>query len=275
MPVVVRQSVLTRPPRDLPGFAIRPAILPAAIALVEESLIVPLELVVQDDATDPPALVPEALLRTLVGAIDLGVVRQLARFPETGAEGLVGLVFAVMTFEAVGLEEIPPALGQDDGPVLRAERARSNQSSFFEMPGASTPLARIVDQIVEIGLGHDSKRADRPQHAAFAAIDLVDPIALSNRPALTSARQVDVLVSTSRGSRSSFRSRSLLPPRPLRLRSHEPSRSRLSLPRGSYLSHIATSFQPTRGRLNAIEWLLQRMCARAIAAAHARSRSAA
>lgn len=100
---------------------------------------------------------------------------------------------SVVTFVAVGLEEIPPALGEDDGPVLRAERARSNQSLFFEMPDAPAHAARVVAQIVQVALRHDPKRADRPQHAAFAAIDLVDAIALANRSALTSAWQVDIL----------------------------------------------------------------------------------
>ena len=92
VPVVVRQLVLPRPPRDLFGLSIRPAVavLLAAIALVQEPLIVALQLVVEDDAPNPPALVPEALLGALVGAIDLGVVRQLARLPEAGVEGLAG-----------------------------------------------------------------------------------------------------------------------------------------------------------------------------------------
>jgi hypothetical protein len=119
-------------------------------------------------------------------------VRQLARFLEPGVEGLTRLTFAVPTFEAVGLEEIPAALGQDDGSVLRAERARSNQSLFFEVPDASACAVRVVAQIMQVALRHDPKRADRPQYAAFAAIDLVDAIALANRSALTSARQVDV-----------------------------------------------------------------------------------
>jgi len=57
---------------------------------------------------------------------------------------LAGLVFAVVTFEAVGLKKIPTALGQDDGPVLRAERARSNQSLFSETPDAPARAVRVV-----------------------------------------------------------------------------------------------------------------------------------
>ena len=94
VPVVVRQLVLPRPPCDLLRLAIRPAVavLLAAIALVEETLIVALQLVVENDAPDPTALAAEPLLGALVGAIDLGVVRQLARLPEAGVERLAGFV---------------------------------------------------------------------------------------------------------------------------------------------------------------------------------------
>jgi hypothetical protein len=78
--IVVRQFVLARPPRDLGGLTIRSAVavLLASIALVQEALIVPLELVIEDDSADLAPLSSQSLLRALVGAIDLRVVRQLA-----------------------------------------------------------------------------------------------------------------------------------------------------------------------------------------------------
>ena len=125
VPIVVRQLVFPRPPRNLFGLAVRPAVavLLAAIALVQEALIVALELVVEDDAPNPTALAAETLLGALVGAIDLGVVRQLARLSDAGVEGLAGLVGAVVALVAVGLEQVASAVGQDDGAVVRAERA--------------------------------------------------------------------------------------------------------------------------------------------------------
>ena len=57
VPIVVRQLVFPRPPCNLFRLAIRPAIavLLPAIAFVEESLIVALQLVVEDDSpTRPP-----------------------------------------------------------------------------------------------------------------------------------------------------------------------------------------------------------------------------
>ncbi|PYR95528.1 MAG: hypothetical protein DMF84_00790 [Acidobacteria bacterium] len=52
--VVVRQVVLARPKRDLFRLAIWPAValLATAVVLLKEPLIVPLELVVQNDALD-------------------------------------------------------------------------------------------------------------------------------------------------------------------------------------------------------------------------------
>jgi hypothetical protein len=46
-----------------------------AIEIAQEALIVALQLVVEDDAPDPAATIPQSFLGALVGAIDLGVVR--------------------------------------------------------------------------------------------------------------------------------------------------------------------------------------------------------
>jgi hypothetical protein len=123
VPIVVRQLVFPGPPSNLFGLAVRPAVaVPlAAITLVQESLIVALQLVVEDDAPDPTGTIPQSLLGALVGAIDLGVVRQLARLPEAGPEPLTGLVRAVVALESVGFEKISPAVRQDNGAVVRTD----------------------------------------------------------------------------------------------------------------------------------------------------------
>ena len=195
VPIVVRQLVLARPPRDLGGLAIRPAVavLLPSIALVEEPLIVALELVVENDAPNPAALASQAFVGALIGAIDLGVVRQLAGLPDAGVEGLAGLVAAVIALVAVGLEEVAPAVGQGNGAVFGAERRRANQPFVLQMLEASSRALRVVAEVVEIAFGNDAKRADGRQRAALGAVDLVDAVALANRPALASARQVEVL----------------------------------------------------------------------------------
>jgi hypothetical protein len=191
--IVVRQVVLTRPSRDLFRLAVRTtvAVLLSAIALVEESLIVALELVVQRDPPNPTALAAKALLGPLVGAIDLRIVGQLAGLPD-GVEGLAGLVAAVIALVAVGFEEIAPALGQDDGAIVGTEWARPNQSLALKMSSAPTRIVGIVAKVTHIPLGDDPKCADGSQHAALSAVDLVNALALSNQFALGTAREVEI-----------------------------------------------------------------------------------
>ena len=54
-------------------------------------------------------------------------------------------------------------------------------------------LCGVVADVVQIALGDDSKRADRRQHAALGAVDLVDTVALPNGPALASTWEVEIL----------------------------------------------------------------------------------
>jgi hypothetical protein len=125
--VVVRQLVFPGPSGNLFGLTVRPAVavLLAAIALVEESLIVALQLVVEDDAPDSAATIPQALLGALVGAIDLAIVRQLAGLPEAGPKRLTRLARAVVAFVSVGFEEIAPAVRQGNGAVVGTQWRRT------------------------------------------------------------------------------------------------------------------------------------------------------
>jgi len=71
MTVLVRQIMLASPLSDLLGLAIRSsvAILPAAIALVQEPLVIALQFVVEDNAINSAVLLAEALLGALVSVI--------------------------------------------------------------------------------------------------------------------------------------------------------------------------------------------------------------
>ena len=105
----------------------------ASIALVQEPLIVALELVVQDDATDSAALLAQALLGALVGAIDLGVVGQLARLSEAGVERLAGLVKRSSRSYRFASSRSRPRSVSDDRSIVCAERRGPNQPFLFEM----------------------------------------------------------------------------------------------------------------------------------------------
>jgi hypothetical protein len=194
MPIVVRQLVFPCPPRDLIRLPVRPsiAILPTSIAFVKETLIVALQLVVQDNAVHSSALLAKAILGTEVRAIDLRVVRQLARLSETGVERLAWLVVATALFVAVGFEKVSAALRQDDRSVVRAKRAPPDEPFVLQMPHVSTRADGLITWVVKIALGQHAKRSDCPKHAAFVAVDLVDAIAVADRAPLSPARQVDI-----------------------------------------------------------------------------------
>jgi hypothetical protein len=59
--------------------------------------------------------------------------------------------------------------------------------------GQTQAFARIIAAVVEIALGDDPKGADRGEHPAFSAVDLVHAIGLSHWPTLTAAWQIEVL----------------------------------------------------------------------------------
>ena len=122
VPIVVRQLVFTRAnAQSLPAHSLagrrRLSFLPR-LRYVQEALIVALQFVVEDDAPNPTALAAYTLLGALVGAIDLGVVRQLARLSDAGVEGLTRLVGAVVTLVPVGLEQVTAAIRQRHGAII-------------------------------------------------------------------------------------------------------------------------------------------------------------
>ena len=88
--VEVRQVVLDRPHRDLLGVPVGApvAVATASIPLLQEALVLPLELVVEDDPPEATAAIGEAVGGLEVSAIDLGVVLQFARLPDACVERL-------------------------------------------------------------------------------------------------------------------------------------------------------------------------------------------
>lgn len=73
-------------------------------------------------------------------------MRQLTRLSETGVERLAWLVTAaVVTLVPIRLEQVPAALGQDDGAIVRAEWRRMQQALSVEVAlGSACVLAPVV-----------------------------------------------------------------------------------------------------------------------------------
>jgi hypothetical protein len=91
-------------------------VFPAAVPGLEEPLVLALELVVQQHATDATAAPVEPFPRAQVGAIDLGVVREFAGLPDARGEGLAARVAVIVAVAPVGLEKLPTLRGERDDP---------------------------------------------------------------------------------------------------------------------------------------------------------------
>jgi hypothetical protein len=91
--VEVRQVVFARPFLDFSRVPIGStvAVWAAAVVFLEKALVLSLQIVLQYHAPDLRALLAQTFLGTQVGAIERGVVRQLAGPADPGAELLVTL----------------------------------------------------------------------------------------------------------------------------------------------------------------------------------------
>jgi hypothetical protein len=125
--VEVRQVVFPCPLFDLTLIAIGTSavVVMIAIVLVEPTLVLTLEFVVEDDSLDACAAFLEARRFTFVGAIDLDVVFQFARFLETGVELLWAALtmcstMVMQTVAALRLEQVATLFGQHDHWVSMA-----------------------------------------------------------------------------------------------------------------------------------------------------------
>src|SRR5437870_4056304 len=111
LPVEVRQGVLVRPLLDLMGVTVWPSvgIRAVSIAFLEPLLVFTLQLVVEPHALDLQATRREPRCLALVGAIDLGIMFQLALAFEPGVERLAGISVA----GPIRLQQVPASVRQD------------------------------------------------------------------------------------------------------------------------------------------------------------------
>ena len=92
---------------------------------LEEPLVLPLEIVLEHDAPDFRALLAKTFLGAQVGAIERGVVRQLARPADPGVELLMTLVVAVAP---MALEQAASAFRKRHDSLAPVERDAPHQT---------------------------------------------------------------------------------------------------------------------------------------------------
>jgi hypothetical protein len=191
--VEVRQVVLTRPAFDFASVPIRSSVAvgTSAIVLLEPFLVLALELVVEYDAPNLPALLAEPFLFPQVGAIELGVVRQLTRPAHAGVEGLLPRIVAVA---AMGFQEVVAACGERQGALAAVQRDEPHQPLVSQV--TEVRLARIrqrVARIAQIAFGHHPKRSDGRKRPAVVTVEFVAVIAIYHDLPFESAGQFEAL----------------------------------------------------------------------------------
>jgi len=163
--VEVRQLMFVCPLADLIGRSIRVsvAVVVVTVALVKPTLILALELVVQHDAIDARAELQDSRLGLFVGAVDLGVVFQLARPYKARVEGLMTLVVRVSAM----LEKAAAFLGEHHRMVAVARHADGlDQPLLSKVSEVAGPwVGRSIVVVQEITTGDNSEGADRRERA--------------------------------------------------------------------------------------------------------------
>jgi hypothetical protein len=115
----VREVVLARPFFNLPLVAIRVPVVVVSVAIpfVEPLLVLPLQFVIEHHPIDVDVALGQALALAEVGAKHLGIMFELPFAFEAGVELLAMAVIAV----AVAFQQVPAAVGEDDGSVVAVE----------------------------------------------------------------------------------------------------------------------------------------------------------
>ena len=89
---------------------------------------------------------------------------------------------AVFAIVAIGLEQVPPAVSVNvTARSSELQRRRSSQPFALEMPEASAEPCDSSRAIVKVAFGYAAKCADRRQHATFAAVHLIDALAMKDQ----------------------------------------------------------------------------------------------
>jgi hypothetical protein len=191
--IEVRQFVVLRPSADLFLVAVRPAVTIGLVAVVvlEEGLVLPLEVLFDDDTADLHVSVLLLETRFLLAkcGVQVGVVIEFARAVHASVERL-GLT--LVAFSATSVEQVATLVRENDRLVVFVERNGPDQTFVAKMLDC-VAVRRVVSVNSEFALWHNAERADHSECAAVLAIQLVDAVAVDDQFARLTARQVEVV----------------------------------------------------------------------------------
>src|SRR5262249_46576256 len=163
--VEVRQVMFACPVADLvrSSIGMSVVVVVVTVALVQPTLVLALELVVEHDSIDAHAALQQALLGLFVGSVDLGVVFQFARAHKAPVERLMTLLVWV----AVMFEKAAAFLREHHRMIAVPGHAdgldQTLLSKMSEVAGAW--VGRSIVVVHEITTGDNSESADGRERA--------------------------------------------------------------------------------------------------------------
>ena len=184
--VEVRQIVFARPVTDLVLVATRSAVAvgATAVGLLQELLVLALQVLFEDDASDLKVRVLVSKTRLFLSKrrVEIRVVVDLPRAADAGVEHLGRLA---VSLQRVRIEQVSPLRCERQSALAVAQVNHLDESLIVEV------LQGVV-RYIEIMFRHNPKCTDGGQRAAVFAVQLVDSIAVNDQFAFVAARQVDV-----------------------------------------------------------------------------------
>jgi hypothetical protein len=127
--IEVRQLVVLCPSADLFLVAVRPPVTigPVAVVVLEEVLVIPLEVLFEDDTADldVSVLLSETRFLLAIRGVQVGVVIELARAVHARVEHL-GLTLVALS--AIGVEQVATPVRENDRLVVFVERNGPDQT---------------------------------------------------------------------------------------------------------------------------------------------------
>ena len=155
-----------------------------AVGFLQELLVLPLQVLLEDDAPDGEVavLIAETGFLLTIRPVEIRIVIDLAGAVGAGVKGLRGLVVAL---QGMRIENVT-ALLREDQTTLIATKA----------DGLDEPLvAEMVESVavgVEVLCGHNTEGAHDGEGTTVLTVQLVDATTINNQLALLAARQVEV-----------------------------------------------------------------------------------
>jgi hypothetical protein len=156
----------------------------ASVVVLQEFLVLPLEVVLEDNAADLEIrmLVSEARFLLAERRVEIRIVVDLAWATNASVERLRG---ATVAPQRGRVEQIASLFGEGQTTFVPTKVDRLDETFVVEVAKSFVLGGKVL-------FGYDSERADGGQRTAFLALQLVHTVAIDNELAVLAAWQIEV-----------------------------------------------------------------------------------